>query len=63
MWVFYYSFSINSSRCVELCLNACFVVIFRRIEQVYAGICHVQILETSMVAVDSYTLGSKKCRH
>ena len=34
-------------------------MIFRRIEQVYAGICHVQVLETNMVAVDSYTLGPK----
>ena len=63
MWVFYYNFAINSSRCVKLCLNPYFIVIFRRIEQVYAGICHVQIFETSMVAVDSYTLDPKKCRH
>jgi len=38
-------------------------MVFRRIKQVYAGICHVQILETSIVTVDSYTLGSEKCRH
>jgi hypothetical protein len=63
MWVFYYNFAINSSRCVKLCLNAYFVMVFRRIKQVYAGICHVQILETSIVTVDSYTLGSEKCRH
>ena len=62
MWVFYYNFAMNSSRCAKLCLNAYFIVIFRCIEQVYAGICHVQVLETNMVAVDSYTLGPKKCR-
>ena len=63
MWVFYYNFAINSSRCVKLCLYAYLVMVFRRIEQVYADICHVQIFETSIVAVDSCTLGSKKCRH
>ena len=56
---FYYNFAMNSSRCGELCLNAYFIMIFRRIEQVYAGTCRVQVLETSMVAVESYTLGPK----
>ena len=32
-------------------------MISRHIEQVYAGICHVQVLGTGKVAVDSYTLG------
>jgi len=27
MWVFYYNFAINSSRCVQLCLNAYFVMV------------------------------------
>jgi hypothetical protein len=59
MWVFYYVFAMNSSRCGRLCLKAYFIMIFRPIEQVYAGICHVQVLENNMVAVDSYTLDTK----
>ena len=50
------NFAINSSRCVKLCLVAYFIMIFRRIEQVYVGICHVQVFETNMVTVDSYAL-------
>ena len=59
MWVFTIVLPRTHPDVIKLCLNACFVMIFRRIEQVYAGICRVQVLETSKVAVDSYTLGPK----
>ena len=59
MWVLYYVFAMNSSRCGRLCLEAYFIVIFRSIEQVYAGICHVQVLEANMVTVDSCALDPK----